>query len=66
MWAFIVLPSSDMFTLPVVIYLLQREVRTPLGLLRAGGLLTTLPLVLAFLFFQKQFIAGITAGAIKQ
>ena len=32
----------------------------------AGGLLTTLPLVLAFLFFQKQFIAGITAGAIKQ
>jgi len=34
--------------------------------LMAGGLLTTLPLVLAFLFFQKQFIAGITAGAIKQ
>ena len=25
-----------------------------------------LPLVLAFLLFQKQFISGITAGAIKQ
>ena len=35
------------------------------GLLIAGGLLTTLPLVLAFLAFQKQFIPGITAGVVK-
>ena len=66
MWAFIVLRTSDMLTLPIVIYLLQGEIRTPYGMLMAGGLLTTLPLVLAFLIFQKQFIAGITAGAIKQ
>lgn len=66
MWAFIVMRTPDMFTLPVVIYLLQGEMRTPYGLLMAGGVLTTLPLVLAFLLFQKQFIAGITSGAIKQ
>lgn len=66
MWAFLVLRTQDMFTLPVVIYLLQGEVRTPYGMLMAGGLLATLPLVVAFLFFQKQFIAGITAGAVKQ
>jgi ABC-type glycerol-3-phosphate transport system permease component len=66
MWAFIVLRTRDMLTLPVVIYLLQGEIRTPYGMLMAGGLLTTLPLVLAFLFFQRQFIAGITAGAVKQ
>ncbi len=66
MWAFIVLRTADMLTLPVVIYLLQGEMRTPYGMLMAGGLLTTLPLVLAFLLFQKQFISGITAGAIKQ
>jgi ABC-type glycerol-3-phosphate transport system permease component len=66
MWAFIVLRTGDMLTLPVVIFLLQGEIRTPYGMLMAGGLLTTLPLVLAFLCFQKQFIAGITAGAIKQ
>jgi cellobiose transport system permease protein len=66
MWAFIVLRTRDMLTLPVVIYLLQGEMRTPYGMLMAGGLLTALPLVLAFLLFQKQFIAGITAGAIKQ
>lgn len=66
MWAFIVLRTPDMLTLPVVIYLMQGEMRTPWGMLMAGGLVTVLPLVLAFLFFQKQFISGITSGAIKQ
>ena len=66
MWAFVVLRTKDMFTLPIVIYLLQGEMRTPYGMLMAGGLLTTLPLVIAFLIFQKQFIAGITAGAVKE
>jgi cellobiose transport system permease protein len=66
MWAIIVLRTPDMYTLPIVIYLLHGEMRTPYGILMAGGLLTTLPLVLAFLLFQKQFISGITAGAVKQ
>ena len=66
MWAFIVLRTPQMFTLPVVIYLLQGELKTPYGMIMAGGLLATMPLVLAFLLFQKQFIAGITAGAVKQ
>ena len=65
MWAFIVLRTRDMLTLPVVIYLLQGETRTPYGMLMAGGLIATLPLVAAFLIFQKQFIHGITSGAIK-
>ncbi len=52
MWAFIVLRTDDMYTLPLLIYLLQGETRTPFGMLMAGGLLATLPLVLAFLFFQ--------------
>jgi len=66
MWAFLVLRTPGMFTLPVVIYLLNGEIRTPYGMLMAGGLLTTLPLVVAFLLFQRQFIAGVTAGAVKQ
>jgi ABC-type glycerol-3-phosphate transport system permease component len=55
-----------MQTLPVLIYLLQGETRTPFGMLMAGGLLATLPLVIAFIVFQRQFISGITAGAVKQ
>lgn len=66
MWAFIVLRTPNMLTLPVVIYLMQGEMDTQWGMLMAGGLITVLPLVLAFLIFQRQFVNGITAGAVKQ
>lgn len=65
MWAFVVLRTEEMYTLPLQIYLLQGEVHTPYGMLMACGLLATLPLVVAFLFFQKAFIEGLTAGAVK-
>jgi ABC-type glycerol-3-phosphate transport system permease component len=66
MGAFLMLRTADMQTLPVLIYLLQGETRTPFGMLMAGGLLATLPLVIAFVLFQRQFISGMTAGAVKQ
>ncbi len=65
MWAFIVLRTEDMYTLPLVIYLLNGELRTPYEVIMAASLLATLPLVIAFLVFQRQFIQGITAGAVK-
>lgn len=65
MWAFICLRTENMYTLPLVIYLLQGELKTDYGLLMAAGLLATLPLVIAFLVFQRNFIAGMTAGAVK-
>jgi len=64
--AFIMLRTPDMQTLPVLMYLLQGETRTPWGMLMAAGLLATLPLVIAFVMFQRQFISGMTAVAIKQ
>jgi ABC-type glycerol-3-phosphate transport system permease component len=65
MWAFIVLRTEEMYTLPLVIYLLNGELRTPYGLIMAASLFATLPLVIAFLVFQRHFIRGIAAGAIK-
>ncbi|MBX7257913.1 MAG: carbohydrate ABC transporter permease [Candidatus Hydrogenedentes bacterium] len=65
MWAFVVLRTPDMYSMPLVIYLLQGEFRTPYGMVMAGGLLATLPLVVAFVVFQRAFIQGITAGALK-
>jgi ABC-type glycerol-3-phosphate transport system permease component len=64
--AFLLLRTADMQTLPVLLYLLQGETRTPFGMLMAGGLLATLPLVIAFMVFQRQFISGVTAGAVKE
>lgn len=66
MGAFLMLRTPDKQTLPLLIYLLQGETRTPYGMLMAAGLLATLPLVIAFLLFQRHFIGGITAGAVKQ
>ncbi len=65
MWAFIVLRTENMTTMPLLIYLLQGEERTPYGLIMAAGLVATLPLIIAFLLFQRTFISGLTAGAVK-
>ena len=65
MWAFIALRTENMYTLPLVIYLLQGETRTEHGMIMASGLLASLPLVIAFVIFQRSFIAGMTAGAVK-
>ncbi len=65
MWAFVVLRSEHMQTMPLLIYLLQGENLTPWGMLMAAGVLATAPLVIAFLLFQKAFIGGMTAGAVK-
>jgi len=65
MWAFIVLRTDDMYTMPLLIYLLNGELNVPYEQIMAVSLLATLPLVLAFLLFQRHFIRGITAGAIK-
>jgi cellobiose transport system permease protein len=65
MWAFIVLRTQDMYTLPLIIYLLNGENRTPFELIMAASLFATVPLVAAFILFQRHFIRGITAGALK-
>lgn len=65
MWAFVVLRTQQKYTMPLLIYLLQGEIRTPYGMVMAGGLLATIPLILAFLLFQRAFIQGMTAGALK-
>lgn len=65
MWAFITLRTENMQTLPLLIYLMQGEQSTPYGWIMAAGLIATLPLVVAFLMFQRSFVSGITAGAVK-
>ena len=65
MGAFIILRSEEMQTMPLLIYLLQGEVRTDYGMVMAGCFLITLPLIIAFLLLQRHFIRGVTAGAVK-
>jgi ABC-type glycerol-3-phosphate transport system permease component len=64
-WAFVILQTNEMQTLPLLIFRLQDEVQTPYAIVMASSMIATLPLVAAFLFFHRYFIAGLSAGAIK-
>jgi ABC-type glycerol-3-phosphate transport system permease component len=35
------------------------------GMLMAGTLVAVLPVIILFLLLQKEFVAGLTAGAVK-
>lgn len=52
-------------TLPMAVYGLQGQYVSDYPTIFAGVLLSTLPLLIVFLLLQKQFIAGLTAGAVK-
>jgi ABC-type glycerol-3-phosphate transport system permease component len=65
-WPLIVLTEEKMYTVPVVLgsFAVQQAV-VPYDMIAAGITLASVPMVIVFLFAQKQFIAGLTLGAIK-
>jgi ABC-type glycerol-3-phosphate transport system permease component len=65
LWPLIVLQSTKNFVLNVGIASMFGPYRVPYGAILAGSFLATLPVVLFFLAMQRQFIAGLTAGALK-
>jgi ABC-type glycerol-3-phosphate transport system permease component len=65
LWPRIVINSEKFFTLPVGLAQLQMKNTSNQAQIMAGTVLTALPMILVFLFMQRQFIAGMTSGAIK-
>jgi ABC-type glycerol-3-phosphate transport system permease component len=66
LWPLVVLPSASHWTLPLVLRSLQGAPgRTPYDVLMAGSVVSTLPIVLGFLFVQRRLVAGIMAGTVK-
>ena len=66
LWPLVVLPSPSHWTLPLVLRSLQGPPgRTPYDVLMAGSVVSTLPLVLGFLVFQRRLVSGIMAGTVK-
>lgn len=65
LWPRLVVSSDAMFTLPVGLAQLQMRNTSNWGQIMAGTTLTSLPMIAIFLFMQKQFIEGMTAGAVK-
>lgn len=63
-WPFIVLDRQNP-TLPVALSLLQSNHFIDYSIVLAGVLLSTIPLLVLFLFAGKQLVSGIMQGAVK-
>jgi len=63
-WPFIVLDRQNP-TLPVALSLLQSNYFVDYSIVLAGVLLSTIPLLILFVFTGKQLVSGIMAGAVK-
>jgi raffinose/stachyose/melibiose transport system permease protein len=59
------LRNPDLYTLPVGISKFFGEYSTDWASLFAGLSLSIIPVVLVFFILSKQFIEGLTAGAVK-
>jgi raffinose/stachyose/melibiose transport system permease protein len=52
-------------TLPVGLNFFQGQFANDIPLLMAGATITFMPIVIIYLIFQRHFIQGIAAGALK-
>ncbi len=65
LWPQIVLHHAERFTLPIGLNQLVGIYQTEYGMLMAGTLLSVVPVVILFVLLQREFVAGLTAGAVK-
>ncbi|WP_422116528.1 carbohydrate ABC transporter permease [Brachybacterium sp. UNK5269] len=60
-----VLQTPDKLPLQPVLFSLQGQYSTDWTTLSAGLTLSAIPVILVYVFLQKQFVAGMTLGAVK-
>ena len=65
MWPLIILSDEARYTLPVALANLSGEHVQDTELMMAGSVVTVLPVMLAFLFLQRYYIAGVMQGSVK-
>jgi raffinose/stachyose/melibiose transport system permease protein len=59
------LPGNQNATVQLTLYNFQSQFSTAYNLLFANILLITIPPLIVFMFFNRQIVAGMTAGAVK-
>jgi arabinosaccharide transport system permease protein len=65
LWPLLVLRSPDKFTLPIGLNTLLTPHENNYELLIIGSFFSLLPVLVLFFLFQRFFVAGMTAGALK-
>ena len=61
----LLLGSKNKLTLPLALMQFRGEYVTNYSMLLAGVALSSVPIVVMFLFLQRYFVSGMTAGAVK-
>ncbi len=64
-WPLIIITSPDLYTVPLGLTLYIVRNRTAWDIVMAGSVLATIPMIIAFIFFQRHIIRGITLTGMK-
>ncbi len=64
-WAVTIINTPTKRTLPIAIALFQGQNSTLWGLVFAASIIAIVPVIVVFLLFQRYFVQGLTAGAVK-
>jgi multiple sugar transport system permease protein len=64
-WPLIIVSNPDRYTAPLGLALFVVKNRTSWDVLMAGSVIATLPMIVVFMIFQRQFIQGIAMTGVK-
>jgi raffinose/stachyose/melibiose transport system permease protein len=64
-WALIAIKNESLKTLPLGLINFQSEYGSNYGVLTAGLMILTLPVLIVYLYCSKYFIEGVSVGAVK-
>ncbi|MBQ8130181.1 MAG: carbohydrate ABC transporter permease [Clostridia bacterium] len=65
LWPLIVLSSNEKFTIPIGMGTTITPYGNAFDVLMPGAVMAVVPIIVIYLFCQKTFIAGMTAGSVK-
>jgi len=65
MWPLVILSTKNKYTLPVALATLEGLQRKDFGMIMLGSTIATIPVMIIFLIFQRQFISGLMGGSAK-
>ncbi len=64
-WALTIINTPSKRTLPIAIALFQGQYLTSWNIVFAASIIAIVPVVAVFLIFQRHFVSGLTAGAVR-
>jgi multiple sugar transport system permease protein len=65
LWPLIIISDPGKFTAPLGLAMFVMKNQTQWGMLLAGSVIATLPMVIVFMIFQRQFVQGVAMSGIK-